>query len=78
MAKIVPLKQWEPTRDKVCLVTCRSYEEYVNAELAAQLDFPLSFLHILKPAYTNQSVSFEKRYRQVHQKYEDFKMRSFW
>ena len=75
MAKIVPFKAVRPTRDKVCLVTCRSYEEYVNAELAAQLDFnPLSFLHILKPAYTNQeSVSFEKRYRQVHQKYEDFK-----
>ena len=75
MAKIVPFKAVRPTRDKVCLVTCRSYEEYVNAELAAQLDFnPLSFLHILKPAYTNQeTVSFEKRYRQVHQKYEDFK-----
>ena len=75
MAKIVPFKAVRPTRDKVCLVTCRSYEEYVNAELAAQLDFnPLSFLHILKPAYTNQeTVSFEKRYRQVNQKYEDFK-----
>jgi uncharacterized protein (DUF1015 family) len=75
LAKIVPFKAVRPTRDKVCLVTCRSYEEYVNAELAAQLDFnPLSFLHILKPAYTNQeTVSFEKRYRQVHQKYEDFK-----
>ena len=75
MAKIVPFKAVRPTRDKVCLVTCRSYEEYVNAELAAQLDFnPLSFLHILKPAYTNQeTVSFEKRYKQVHQKYEEFK-----
>lgn len=75
MATIVPFKAVRPTRDKVCLVTCRSYEEYVNAELAAQLDFnPLSFLHILKPAYTNQeTVSFEKRYRQVHQKYKDFK-----
>ena len=75
MAKIVPFKAVRPTRDKVCLVTCRSYDEYVNAELAAQLDFnPLSFLHILKPAYTNQeSVSFEKRYRQVYQKYEEFK-----
>jgi uncharacterized protein (DUF1015 family) len=75
MAKIVPFKAVRPTRDKVCLVTCRSYGEYVNAELAAQLDFnPLSFLHILKPAYTNQeSISFEKRYRQVSQKYQEFK-----
>ena len=75
MAKIIPFTAVRPTRDKVCLVSCRSYEEYVTAELAAQLDFnPLSFLHVLKPAYTNQeTVSFEKRYRQVNQKYQDFK-----
>ena len=75
MARIIPFRAVRPTRDKVCLVSCRSYEEYVTAELAAQLDFnPLSFLHVLKPAYTNQeSVSFEKRYRKVNQKYQDFK-----
>jgi uncharacterized protein (DUF1015 family) len=75
MAKIIPFKAVRPSRDKVCLVTCRSYEEYVTAELAAQLDFnPLSFLHVIKPAHTNQdSISFEKRYRQVHQKYQEFK-----
>jgi len=75
MAKIIPFQAVRPTRDKVCLVTCRSYEEYVNAELAAQLDYnPLSFLHILKPAYTNQeTVAYEKRYRQVYQKYQEFK-----
>lgn len=76
MAKIIPFRAVRPTRDKVCLVTCRSYEEYVTAELAAQLDFnPLSFLHVIKPAYNNvESVTFEKRYRQVHQKYQDFKI----
>jgi uncharacterized protein (DUF1015 family) len=76
MAKIIPFIAVRPTRDKVCLVTCRSYEEYGTAELAAQLDFnPLSFLHVLKPAYTNQeTVSFEKRYRQVNQRYQDFKI----
>jgi uncharacterized protein (DUF1015 family) len=75
MAKIIPFKAVRPSRDKVSLVTCRSYEQYVTAELAAQLDFnPLSFLHVIKPAHTNQdSVSFEKRYRQVHQKYQEFK-----
>jgi uncharacterized protein (DUF1015 family) len=75
MAKIIPFQAVRPTRDKVSLVTCRSYDEYATAELAAQLDFnPLSFLHVLKPAYTNQeTVSFEKRYRQVYQKFEDFK-----
>jgi uncharacterized protein (DUF1015 family) len=75
MARIIPFRAVRPTRDKVSFVSCRSYEGYVPAELAAQLDFnPLSFLHILKPAYTHQeSVSFEKRYRQVNQKYQDFK-----
>ncbi|OCB78602.1 DUF1015 domain-containing protein [Flavobacterium crassostreae] len=76
MAKIIPFQAVRPTRDKVSLVTCRSYEDYTTAELAAQLDFnPLSFLHVIKPAYTNQEkVTFEKRYRQVHQKYQDFKL----
>lgn len=75
MASIIPFQAVRPTRDKVCLVTCRSYDEYVNAELAAQLDFnPLSFLHVIKPAFVNQeSVAYEKRYRQVHQKYQEFK-----
>jgi hypothetical protein len=41
---------------------------------SSAIRFNRCLLHILKPAYTNQeSVSFEKRYRQVHQKYEDFK-----
>ena len=75
MAKIVPFRALRPTRDKVSLVTSRSYEEYSAAELASQLDFnPLSFLHVLNPAYTNQQKTpFEKRFKQVHQKYKEFK-----
>lgn len=75
MAKILPFKAFRPTRDKVSLVSSRSYEDYSAAELASQLDFnPLSFLHILNPAYTNQQkITFEKRYKLVHQKYQDFK-----
>ena len=75
MAKIVPFRALRPTRDKVSLVTSRSYEDYSAAELASQLDFnPLSFLHILNPAYTNQQKTpFEKRFKQVHQKYKEFK-----
>ncbi len=75
MAKIVPFRALRPTRDKVSLVTSRSYEEYSAAELASQLDFnPLSFLHVLNPAYTNQQkIPFEKRFKQVHQKYKEFK-----
>ena len=75
MAKIYPFKAFRPTRDKVSLVTSRSYEDYSAAELASQLDFnPLSFLHILNPAYTNQQkITFERRFKLVHQKYQDFK-----
>ncbi len=75
MARIIPFKAVRPTRDKVSLVTSRSYDEYSPAELASQLEFnPLSFLHILNPAYANQQkTAFEKRFRLVHQKYEEFK-----
>lgn len=75
MAKIIPFKAVRPTRDKVSLVTSRSYDEYSPAELASQLDFnPFSFLHILNPAYVNQQkVGLEKRFKLVAQKYKDFK-----
>lgn len=75
MAKIIPFKAVRPTRDKVSLVTSRSYEEYSPAELASQLDFnPLSFLHVLNPAYTNQQkAAYEKRFKKVRRKYEEFK-----
>jgi hypothetical protein len=54
-------KAVRPTRDKVSFVSCRSYEEYVTAELAAQLILIPCLLHVLKPAYTNQeSVSLKK------------------
>jgi uncharacterized protein (DUF1015 family) len=75
MAKIIPFKAVRPTRDKVTLVTSRSYDEYSPGELASQLDFnPFSFLHILNPAYVNQQkVGLEKRFKLVAQKYKDFK-----
>lgn len=75
MAKIVPFKAVRPARDKVSLVTSRSYEEYSPAELASQLDYnPFSFLHILQPAYINQQkASAETRFKSVHTKYSDFK-----
>ena len=75
MAKIVPFKAVRPARDKVSLVTSRSYDEYSPAELASQLDYnPFSFLHVLKPAYINQQkASAETRFKSVHTKYQDFK-----
>jgi uncharacterized protein (DUF1015 family) len=75
LAKIVPFKAVRPARDKVTLVTSRSYDEYSPAELASQLDYnPFSFLHVLNPAYVNQQkASTETRFRLVHTKYTDFK-----
>lgn len=75
MAKIIPFKAVRPTRENASLVTSRSYDDYSPAELAAQLDFnPLSFLHVLSPAYQDpQKHSMERRFKLVHQKYQEFK-----
>lgn len=75
MSKLVPFKAVRPTSDKVGLVTCRAYDDYSPAELAAWLNFnPYSFLHIVNPAYVNaQKTGIEKRFKGVAHKYEDFK-----
>jgi uncharacterized protein (DUF1015 family) len=75
MAKITPFKAIRPTADKVSLVTSRSYDDYGAAELAAYLEFnPFSFLHVLNPAYVNQQkLGWEKRFKMVEHKYQDFK-----
>lgn len=64
-----------PSRDKVSLVTCRSYDEYSPAELASQLDYnPYSFLHVLNPAYVNMhKLSEAVRFKSVHTKYREYK-----
>ncbi|MEL1242887.1 DUF1015 domain-containing protein [Flavobacterium sp. DGU11] len=75
MAKIVPFKAVRPARDKVGLVTSRSYDEYSPAELASQLDYnPFSFLHVLNPAYVNQlKISSATRFKAVRTRYKEFK-----
>ena len=75
MAKIKPFKAVRPVADKVALVTCRTYDDYSAAELAAWLNFnPYSFLHVIHPAYANaQKISLEKRFKAVANKYQDFK-----
>ena len=75
MAKIVPFKAVRPSRDKVSLVTSRSYDEYSPAELASQLDYnPFSFLHVLKPAYKNmEKTASSVRFKSVSTKYKEFK-----
>ncbi|MFN3639673.1 MAG: DUF1015 domain-containing protein [Flavobacterium sp.] len=78
MSKITPFKAVRPVADKVGLVTCRAYDDYSPAELAAWLDFnPYSFLHVLNPAYVNaQKKGLDKRFKAVANKYEDFKNES--
>jgi len=75
LATIIPFKAVRPARDKVSLVTCRSYDEYSPAELATQLDYnPFSFLHVLNPAYVNMhKLSEVVRFKSVHTKYKEYK-----
>lgn len=75
MAKIIPFKAVRPTPDKVALVTCRNYDDYSSAELAAWLSFnPYSFLHVINPAYMHsQKITLDKRFKGVAHKYQDFK-----
>ncbi|MTG98295.1 MULTISPECIES: DUF1015 domain-containing protein [Myroides] len=75
MAKILPFQGVRPTRDKVSLVSCRSFEDYTTVELAYLLDYnPFSFLHVLHPAYVNpQKVTSDKRFKMVAAKLKDFK-----
>lgn len=75
MSKIIPFKAVRPVADKVGLVTCRTYDDYSQAELAAWLNFnPYSFLHVIHPAYANaQKTTLEKRFRTVASQYQDFK-----
>lgn len=75
MSKIIPFKAVRPTPDKVALVTCRNYDDYSPAELAAWLNFnPYSFLHIINPAYIHaQKITLDKRFKGVAHKYQDFK-----
>jgi uncharacterized protein (DUF1015 family) len=75
MSKIIPFKAVRPTPDKVGLVTCRNYDDYSSAELAAWLSFnPYSFLHVINPAYMHsQKITLDKRFKGVAHKYNDFK-----
>lgn len=75
MAIVKPFRAVRPSRDKVALVSSKSYEAYTHAELGAKLDFnPFTFLHIINPGYKyHQKISEEQRYHMVHDRYEEFK-----
>ena len=75
MAIVKPFKAVRPSRDKVALVSSKSYEAYTDAELEAKLDFnPYTFLHIINPGYKyHQELTGEQRFTLVHNRYEEFK-----
>ena len=75
MAIVQPFKGVRPSRDKVALVSSKSYEAYTAAELEAKLDFnPYTFLHVINPGYKyHQEVSGVQRYQMVHNRYKEFK-----
>ena len=52
MAIVKPFKAVRPSRDKVALVSSKSFDAYTDKELDAKLEFnPFTFLHILNPGY---------------------------
>lgn len=75
MAIVKPFRAIRPSRDKVALVSSKSYEAYTPAELGAKLDFnPFTFLHIINPGYKyHQEITGEQRFQMVHNRYEEFK-----
>ena len=75
MAVVKPFRAVRATRDKVALVSSKSYEAYTPAELGAKLDFnPFTFLHIINPGYKyHQEVSGEQRFKLVHNRFIEFK-----
>ncbi|MFY9243082.1 MAG: DUF1015 domain-containing protein [Polaribacter sp.] len=75
MAIVKPFKAVRPNRDKVALVSSKSYEAYTPAELGAKLDFnPYTFLHVINPDYKYlQEISAEQRFQLVRNRYLSFK-----
>ncbi len=74
MAIVKPFRAVRPTRDKVALVTTRSYDIYDKTERKYILKHnPFSFLHILKPGFKfKKHVVGEERFKMVHNRYCEF------
>ncbi len=76
MAIVKPFKAVRATRDKVALVSSKSYEIYTPEMLDAKLAFnPYTFLHVINPGYKyhKQDISGEQRFKLVHNRYLEFK-----
>lgn len=74
MATVSPFRAVRPTRDKVALVTTRSYELYRKKERNYILEYnPYSFLHVLRPGFKyKKRVTGKERFKMVHNRYEEF------
>ena len=75
MAIVKPFKAVRPSRDKVALVSSKSYDAYTDKELDAKLEFnPFTFLHIINPGYKyHKEFTGEQRFQMIHNRYEEFK-----
>lgn len=75
MALVKPFRAVRPTRDKVALVTTRSYDIYTEKELKSILTSnPYSFLHILRPGFKfKKRVTGKKRFKMVYNRFVEFK-----
>jgi len=75
MAIVKPFKAVRPSRDKVALVSSKSFDAYTDKELDAKLEFnPFTFLHIINPGYKyHQEFTGEQRFQMIHNRYEEFK-----
>lgn len=76
MAVVKPFKAVRATRDKIALVSSKSYEAYSSEQLHAKLAFnPFSFLHVVNPGYKyhQQEIFGDQRFKLVHNRYLEFK-----
>ncbi|MEE9406993.1 MAG: DUF1015 domain-containing protein [Polaribacter sp.] len=76
MAIVKPFRAVRPSRDKIALVSSKSYEIYTPEMLNAKLAFnPYTFLHVINPGYKyhKQDISEELRFKLVHNRYLEFK-----
>jgi uncharacterized protein (DUF1015 family) len=76
MAIVKPFKAVRATRDRVALVSSKSYEIYSPEKLNSKLAFnPYTFLHVINPGYKyhKQDLSGEQRFKLVHNRYLEFK-----
>ncbi|WP_369048581.1 DUF1015 domain-containing protein [Tenacibaculum sp. UWU-22] len=79
MATVKPFKAVRSPRDKVALVSCKSYELYSLDKLQAKLAFnPYTFLHVINPEYRHyQEVSNKERLKSINNRYNEFKKKQF-